>query len=361
MMRGGRAASLVVMLAVGSLLIAAHRPAAGMGSRVVGPAGVAADTDVTLYLIGDAGVPHPGFEPVLAALTRELSVPTSAKRVVVFLGDNIYDDGMPPAGDPGRAEAERRINAQMAIARTGAETIFIPGNHDWDHERPGGWAAIRREGDYVTQASHDTIAFLPAGGCPGPSVVDVGTTLRLVLLDTQFWLQHGERPGPDVCHTATVQTFIDSLHAVLVGAGTRTAIVMAHHPLHSGGPHGGRRFVVGFVQRIINSDQDLANPTNKAMVASIEQAFTPTQPLIYVSGHDHNLQVIGGGTRHYLVSGAGTYNHLDGVRRIDSTHFDRKASGYMRLDVVRGGPIRLGVHVIDASGAVHEVYTETWP
>jgi hypothetical protein len=356
-MRGANAvASLLPIVALASLLSGGRVATAG---RL--PA-VAADTDVTLYLIGDAGVPHPGFEPVLAALTRELSVPTSAKRVVVFMGDNIYEDGLPLPTAPNRAEAERRINAQMAIAHTGAETIFVPGNHDWDHEEPDGLAAIIREGDYVRAASHDTVAFLPRDGCPGPSVVDVGATLRLVILDTQFWLQqHGPRPGPDVCPTATLAKFTDSLHTALVGAGDRRAIVMAHHPLYSGGPHGGRRFIVGFVQRIINSDQDLSNATYKAMKAAIERAFTPTQPVLYASGHDHNLQVIGGGTRHYIVSGAGTYNHLDGVRRIDSTHFERKASGYMRLDVIRGGPIYLGVHVIDASGAMQDAYTETWP
>jgi hypothetical protein len=321
----------------------------------------APDTDVTLYLVGDAGVPHPGFEPVLAALTHELTVPTSAKRVVVFMGDNIYEAGMPPLGAPDRAESERRINAQMAVAQTGAQTIFVPGNHDWDHERPGGLAAILREGEYVRVTSHDTIAFLPRDGCPGPSIVDVGTTVRLIFLDTQWWLQHGPRPGLNVCPTGTLDKFSDSLHAALVGAGDRAAVVMAHHPLYSGGPHGGRRFIEGFFQRLIDSDQDLSNATYKTMKAAIQRAFTPTQPKVYASGHDHNLQVIGGGVRHYLVSGAGDYNHLDGVRRIDSTHFDRKASGYMRLDVLRGGLIHLGVHVIDATGAVHEAYAESWP
>jgi hypothetical protein len=321
------------------------------------------DTDVTLYLIGDAGVPHPGFEPVFVALTREASAPTRATRVIVFLGDNIYPRGMPPVGDRDRAEAERRINDQMAVARsTGAQTIFIPGNHDWDHEKAGGWDAIRREGEYVRTASQGTIAFLPADGCPGPSVVDVGQTVRLVLLDTQWWLQHGPRPGPgSSCPAATPDAVVDSLHAALAGAGKRIAMVLSHHPLESGGAHSGRRFPVGVIQRLIDSDQDLFGPRNKVMRAAIERAFTTTQPIIYASGHDHALQVIGAGVRHYLVSGAGDYEHLDPVHRIDSTYFFREASGYMRLDVVRGGPIHLGVHQVDASGGMREVFTESWP
>jgi hypothetical protein len=359
--KGVRPTALLFAFVVATDLAANARPsvAAPRAGVVQADSG---DTDVTVYLIGDAGVPHPGFEPVLAALTREVSAPTRAKRVIVFLGDNIYPRGMPPVGDPGRAEAERRINDQMAVARSGAQTIFIPGNHDWDHEKAGGWDAIRRQGEYVRTTSHGTIAFLPTDGCPGPAVVDVGETVRLVLLDTQWWLQHGPRPGPgSTCSATTPEAVIDSLGAALAGAGKRRAFVLSHHPLESGGVHSGRGFPVGLFQRLIDSDQDLFSKRNKTMRAAIERAFTASQPVIYASGHDHALQVIGAGVRHYLISGAGDYEHLDPVHRIDSTYFEREASGYMRLDVVRGGPIHLGVHQVDGAGGMQEVYTETWP
>jgi Calcineurin-like phosphoesterase len=358
---GARSTALLCAVVVAIGLAANARPSAA-ASRAGVVRADSGDTDVTVYLIGDAGVPHPGFEPVLAALTREVSAPTRAKRVIVFLGDNIYPRGMPPVGDPGRAEAERRINDQMAVARSGAQTIFIPGNHDWDHEKAGGWDAIRRQGEYVRTTSHGTIAFLPTDGCPGPAVVDVGETVRLVLLDTQWWLQHGPRPGPgSTCSATTPEAVIDSLGAALAGAGKRRAFVLSHHPLESGGVHSGRGLPIGLFQRLIDSDQDLFSKRNKTMRAAIERAFTASQPVIYASGHDHALQVIGAGVRHYLISGAGDYEHLDPVHRIDSTYFEREASGYMRLDVLRGGPIRLGVHQVDGSGGMQEVYTETWP
>jgi hypothetical protein len=332
------------------------------GPPVVHPA--QPDTDVTLFLIGDAGVPHPGFEPVLAALTREASAPSRAERVIVFLGDNIYPQGMPAADDPMRKESERRIDAQMAVAKSGARTIFIPGNHDWDAERDGGWDAIRRQGEYIERASRGAVRLLPSGGCPGPAVVDVGARVRLVLLDTQWWLQHGPRPDSpgSGCATYTAQGVTDSLHAALVGATAagRLAFVLTHHPLESGGQHSGRKFVVGWAQRLIRSDQDIFGPRNRAMRDSIERAFTPDAPLVYASGHDHALQVIGDGTRHLLVSGAGAYDHLDPVHAIDSTHFDEKASGYMRLDVMTSGQVRMAVHLIDQAGGEHVAYSEIW-
>jgi len=38
--------------------------------------------------------------------------------------------------------------------------------------------------------------MLPVGGCPGPTVVDLGEVVRLVALDSQWWLQDGPKPGP---------------------------------------------------------------------------------------------------------------------------------------------------------------------
>ena len=322
--------------------------------------------DVTLYLIGDAGVPRQGFEPVLAALTREAGADSGGgtERVIVFLGDNIYPVGMPARNDPERGEAERRINDQMAVSRTGARTIFVPGNHDWDAERAGGWDAIRREGEYIQRASGGRVLLLPAGGCPGPVVVDVGQRVRLVLLDTQWWLQHGPKPDSPSsgCATYTADGVSDSVHAALVGATAagRVALILGHHPIESGGLHSGRRFVVGLAQRLLRSDQDVYGPLNQAMRTALERAFTPTEPLVYASGHDHSLQVISDYGRHLLVSGAGAYGHLDAVHKIDSTHFDDRASGYMRLDFFRSGQVRLGVHLVNAYGTIREAYTETW-
>src|SRR2546426_3412173 len=46
--------------------------------------------------------------------------------------------------------------------------------------------------------------------------------------------------------------------------------------------------------------------------------------LIYAAGHDHALQVITGTSARYeLVSGAGTFGHLDRVTALDSTRFAR--------------------------------------
>ena len=150
--------------------------------------------DVTLFLIGDAGAPAApaDSEPVLEALRAAAA--RSPHPVIAFLGDNVYPRGMPDSGAPARPEAERRLSGQLAVVRaTGARGIFVPGNHDWNRQSAGGWAAVRREERFIAAAGGGRATLLPAGACPGPAVVDVGTTVRLVAMNTQWWLEDGAR------------------------------------------------------------------------------------------------------------------------------------------------------------------------
>ena len=335
-------------------------------------------TDVALFLIGDAGVPRVGFEPVLAALQREAAT-SPGERVVVFLGDNIYPRGLPDSTYLAeRVESERRLNAQVVAAESShAKTIFIPGNHDWDAERSDGWAAVRREGAYVRAFSHNTVLFLPANGCPGPTVFDAGTRVRLLLLDTQWWLQQeGQKPegppGTSGCPAATASDVVDSVRTDIATAGARFVVVLAHHPIYSGGAHA-EHWNIGdylgsgpviLLRRMVNSAQDFRSSVNTAMRQALSSAFDPLPPLLYVSGHDHGLQVLTGRQSaheplRYIVSGAGAYNHLDPTRRVDRTKWDARESGYVRIDFFRGGTVRLAVRVVDEKGGTKDAYTET--
>jgi hypothetical protein len=51
-----------------------------------------------------------------------------------------------------------------------------------------------------------------------------------------------------------------------------------------------------------------------------------------------------------LVSGAGILGHASVVRDVDGSLFKREASGFMRLDVTRGGRIRLSVTTVVPEG-----------
>jgi hypothetical protein len=339
---------------------------------------------VSLYLIGDAGEPDSAGEPVLMALRRDLASRHS-ERVVVFLGDNAYPRGLPAPGRPGRPEAERYLAAQVdVITSTGSRGYMVPGNHDWAKHGADGWEAIKRQEAFVDSAGAGRVLFQPRGGCPGPSVQDIGARLRLVLLDTQWWLHPGPRPGdPESdCGADSESEIVDSLRAALTGAAGRLVVMAGHHPLRSGGEHGGHfelkdhLFPLRAVKRWLwvplpligslypaarqqgVSSQDIPSRVYQRLIAAFRRALAAAPPSLYAAGHEHNLQVLSGGpARLELVSGTGIYGHSGKAVPIRGTLFARRASGFARLDVPQVGRGRLAVLEVDAGGGSREVFS----
>ena len=335
-----------------------------------------------LFLIGDAGEPDPAGEPVLMALERDVRSQASPA-MIVFLGDNIYPDGMPAAGAADRDQAEQRLQAQMDVAlESGARGLFVPGNHDWHGD---GLDQVRRQGAYITEHGGDLVAHVPEAGCPGPRTIDLGSRLRLVALDTQWWLHGGLRPeGEDSgCEAGSEADVRRLLAAALDSAGDRDVIVIAHHPLLSGGPHGGHftwkdhlfplTKLAGWAwvplpgigsiyplwRKFGGTTQDLASSKYEHMLDVIEDVLAEFAPLAYAAGHEHSLQVLGGDSARYvLVSGCGYYGNEEPIGTRDETLYAGAAAGYMRLDVPEQGPARLAVLVVDAGGGAREAFSQ---
>jgi hypothetical protein len=355
----------------------APAPLPAVPSAALAPLPADATVETTLFLIGDAGAPAPGGEPVLRALAQALGSAAGDDRVVVFLGDNVYPRGLPDSAAPDRPEMERRLDAQMdVVLLAGARGIFVPGNHDWARHAPDGWNAIRREERWIAKRGAPGITMLPGSGCPGPSVVDVGSRVRLVLLDTQWWLHAGPKPGPHSgCRAAEEGAVTDSLRADLAGARGRSVIVAAHHPLESAGEHAGffgieehlfplravRRWLwlplpgLGSIYPLARqrgiSNQDQTGPVYQRMRQMFEAAMRDHPPLVWASGHEHNLEVLEGTTaRWLLVSGAGIYGHEGPAFGRTRMRFGAADAGFMRIEFLADGRARLGVLAVDREG-----------
>ena len=368
---------------MGLAALAACTPALEPATLTPAPVAPLDSIELALFLIGDAGSKAYDGEPVLHELSKQSDSLRAVKQFVVFLGDNVYPRGVPPLGHPMRADAERRLAAQvLAIRKGGAQGILVPGNHDWDRQGRDGWNAIRRQDTLVRKFGGKDVRLLPSGGCPGPEVVDIGEHVRLIALDSEWWIHNDVKPyGPDSpCPTRIDQEVEDSLRGALRDKGKRYAIVVDHHPLRSGGEHGGA-FTIGdhiFPLRNIQSwmwlplpflgslyplarrngftNQDISGRLYQVMVRTFERVFAEYPPLVMASGHDHDLQVIRGGkadithARYQLVSGAGILGHASLVRKVEGSLFEREAAGFMRLDFTRDGRVRLSVTTVVPEG-----------
>lgn len=343
---------------------ACGRPEFGVG-RVIGP--VPMDSiALKLVLIGDAGLPHPGEEPVLTALKREVSAAPD-RSLIVWLGDNIYPVGLVDTTTAAGQEGLRIIRQQMAVMEeTGAPGVFVPGNHDWAAGAADGWVNVVRQERFVNAEGGELIRMEPRDGCPGPVVLDVGAVLRLLAIDSQWWLHGGPKPGPDRCTPGTEQGVIDSIRVALATAGDRRTVIVAHHPFISGGQHGGYfdwptylfpfhpwARLTGLFAR-----QDVTGREYRHFTQSLTRAFVVDTPLVYAGGHEHNLQVFRRDPARYLiVSGSGFYGHTTTTRAITGIRYIREASGYQRLTFLQDGRVRLSVMVVDAEGNATEDYS----
>lgn len=312
-----------------------------------------------VYLIGDAGA---GNGNVLALLERMLSQ-EGKEAAVVFLGDNIYPDGLPDSADAGRAEAERLIRRQVEAVRDfRGRIVFLPGNHDWG----GGLAAVRRQERFVEEALGRGNAWLPDDGYPGPVEVDLTKDLKLIALDTQWWFSEKERPFGDTGEYELDQPvdFFVELQDLIDRQMDEDLLFVGHHPLFSAGEHAGykpfknhlfplERLVphlylplplVGSLYplyvRFFGGAQNLADPRfrafREAMIGVLEEHADLN--MVYASGHEHSLQLFTRAKgKHYVISGAGAEaRHVSGAA---GANFAAQRTGFVRLDYATNGEI----------------------
>lgn len=378
-----RRGTAAVLSALGLLALAlAGRPGALL--RADGPSAApssafAAGVD-TLLLVGDAGAPA-ADEPVLRALASE-AAKAPERTLVVFLGDNLYPNGLLPESHPSRPEGERRLAAQADTALgAGARVLFLPGNHDWDGMGKDGLAAVRRQERFLA-ARYPRLLFAPGEGCPGPLLLPTPSGITLAVLDTQWWLQHeGPRPeGADSpCSAKDAEEAVAQLKAA---ASAGPLALLTHHPLASGGPHGARTGdwkahlfplrdahpslwvpLPGLGSAWVayrgakGTGQDLASRRYRRLRADLATALRERPVLFQASGHDHSLQVLEAPVpeaRWVLISGSGIYPAGRVVSKLPSTRWASPKSGFLRVRLERDRPPHLAVFEASAEGKAAE-------
>jgi hypothetical protein len=353
------------------------------------------------FLIGDAGAPKlpdptaadPAelLEPVLVALARDVAASVEAlgadRTAVVVLGDNVYPAGMPTPGDEDYERTARILDAQIAAIGE-ARGFFILGNHDWDQGKEHGWLRAKAQTDYLSSKTPN-ISVHPPNICPGPEVAEFGDHLYFVFMDIWAAIYQTEYPnGPlDHCQPpAGTGKLLPIIDAALHDKGQRRAIMVAHPPLLTSGPHGGyfrwqehvfplRVFnrhlwiplpIIGSIFPIARmygvTDTDQMGPLYEQYIEGGKALFSPNHPTLVASGHEHSLQVhIDPTGVFHAVSGAGSSSKVDYVRDMRSDLMSLAAPGYMRLDAYADSTLRLNVFAVDEDRSSNLVFSTCVP
>jgi len=313
-----------------------------------------AEPQFTMFFIGDTGSPaaYPP-EPNLVTLQHHLDT-AGENSAVVFLGDNIYSYGLLPQNHPNRVETERRMDAQIKIVEDyPGQAIFIPGNHDWNDDRPKGLEAIKRQQKYIENRLGD-MGFMPDDGCPGPVEVRLDSVNTLLVLDTEWWLYPHEKPRLEQCANGSKEQFVQAVDSLVQQNKDRNLFVAGHHPIYTNGKHGGYFPATDHLFPLLDISpllyiplpiygsinplyrkyqgylQDVASGPYSKLRNELIKTFKAHPRLVYAGGHDHSLQHHPIGKQHYIVSGAGTVENY--VRKGKSAAFAYSHKGFARID-----------------------------
>jgi hypothetical protein len=290
-----------------------------------------------VILIGDAGATRPEESTLsdLGLWAEDLVERTT----VVFLGDNLYPSGLGEGDERGEGILLQQLRA------TRARKLFVPGNHDWGNAIPNA-GRLANQQRFIEAFRESPATLLPKDGCPGPAVetlVEPGAGLsrglHVMSLDLDWWLlDAGDRPSCE--GVASERDFLRLVAKELRARADDHVIVAAHHPIRTGGPHGGygRGFWTNQLVSMANglgiTVQDLDGEVYRRMVRRLVPALAKQPPLVYAAGHDHGLQVIEGrdtaGT--LVVSGAGSPRNITTVTAIAGTLFAHAHPGFVVLD-----------------------------
>lgn len=325
----------------------------------------------SLYALGDAGEQNDQATAVLDALKKETAT-SSHPGMVIFLGDNIYPAGLAASPETkerkyGETVLQNQINA---LEKYNGEIIFIPGNHDWNEFKAGGLEAIKREGEFLQSFGLTDVSLKPTDGCGGPFVKELTRNAVLIIIDSQWWIQDWDKEPKinEGCAIKSRETMIARLKELFEQYHDRQILLAMHHPLESRGPHGGffsfrdHVFplskvvdwlyiplpVIGSIypwsRQIFGHPQDENGKAYKEMTTALLRA-AKGQEVIFLSGHDHNLQYLQLPDAEILVSGSGSKQNP--LANGDELRYGHKAAGFMRLDFYSKGEIELNVFEVD--------------
>jgi hypothetical protein len=266
----------------------------------------------SVYLIGDTGELRDSSDNLKILRQQVDEKPNST---VIFLGDNIYPNGLNEEKRDHNSHEIMRSQLKL-FSKFKGNVFFIPGNHDWANAKnfSKGKERLANEERFIerflkdssTVLNREEQTFLPSDGEPGPvqrTLYD--GKLKVIFIDTQWFMYLGyKKPTPAL--EDTTKKFFVTLDRMLADAkkNKQRVLVVGHHPVYTDGKHSTIRKSPGFIKRW--KFQDMSGKIYSYLANNLDSVFKKYPGMIYASGHDHLLEYFRLNGNDYLVSGSGS-------------------------------------------------------
>jgi len=336
-----------------------------------------------VFLVGDAGYLAGGnSHPVVDWLKKNVDW-NDEKNSIIYLGDNIYEHGLPLKGHSEYEISKKTLDYQINLVKgKKGKAFFVQGNHDWNNGKPGGWQRAMNQVNYINSLEQKNIIAQPIDGCPGPDYFDLNDKVVIVTMDSQWFLHVHEKPGVNSnCTSKSVDEFAIQLREILATHKNQLVILAMHHPMYTFGVHGGdyswkehifpltalnRNLwiplpVLGSVypitRGVFGNIQDVNHPLYKTMVNTIETVIKDHPNVIPVAGHDHSLQLIYEDSIYYIVSGSGAKTTRAKEGRQGRLLFRDINYGFSVLEVYKSGKVQTKFYNVQSTSYAAPTFT----
>ncbi|ESR23969.1 Acid phosphatase [Lutibaculum baratangense AMV1] len=275
----------------------------------------AGDDALVFLVIGDWGDPAHASDLRRVARGMARTAEKLAPAFVVSVGDNFYPGGVRDTDDPLWREM---FEDMFDAAALGCPWYPVLGNHD--HKG-------NPEAEILYSASSRRWR-MPARYYRHTATTPQGAALELFFLDTNALVRLNEFQKW-VRYPQTLREQVRWLEEGLKTSPANWKVVVGHHPLHSGGFHGGE----ATLQKIL------------------EPLLVRYRVQAYINGHDHHLERIERDGVNYVTCGSGSEARPVPTSR--DGHFLAARLGFASILIGE----RMEIRFHDADGAVlHRAY-----
>ena len=261
------------------------------------------DVSHTFYATGNLGTQNDNTNnAVLKAITAKMG--NDQNSTLLLLGNNAGKIGFKKDDAEGKANIDSYINFLKPFSE---RTVFIPGLSDWK----GGLKDLKKQEDYLEGLLDNKNVFQPEKGCPIEKI-EINDDVDLLILDSQWALADWDKiPNiNDKCEIKNKTDFYVEVEHEIVKSQGKTVLVAMYHPIASYGKYG-NTYSFGV------NPQNLNHKNYKELSDRLFTIAQQSKNVVFVAGHEQNMQYIIDKKVPVIISGAGG--------KIKNAHVGRKS------------------------------------
>lgn len=221
------------------------------------------------------------------------------------------------------------LGSQLAIIEGyKKDVIFMPGEHEW---HKNGYESVQEIEEYIQKNSK--AKFYPDDGEPIKKH-NLSENVVLITIDSQWFLEDWDNHiylNEESAIQNRTLFFLEFENQIKKAQG-KIKLIAIHHPIDTYTKQG----LIGNTAG--PSIQDFQNKQYRVLRKRLKTLARQTENIIFVSGHDENLQYINNRVPQIISGAAGSTKN---VKRAEDGEFSSSKNGYARLDIDSEGKVSI--------------------